>query len=102
MNRKLSITLIFVLLPLSLPAVAADPVAGKSRYAVCAGCHGAAGMGNTALGYPQLAGRDAGYVLQQLRAFRDGRRESATMKAMVAGLTQTDMENVAAYIATLR
>ncbi len=102
MKRKVSMFLISAALILSLPVLAADPVAGKARYAVCAGCHGVAGMGNTALGYPQLAGRDAGYVVEQLRAFKAGRRENATMKAMVAGLTETDMENVAAYIATLR
>lgn len=102
MKREPTIFLTCVLLLLSVHALAADPVAGKARYAVCAGCHGAAGMGNTALGYPQLAGRDAAYLVAQLRAFKDGRRESATMKAMVSGLTGTDMENVAAYIATLR
>ncbi len=84
------------------PSIAADSVAGKAKYAVCAGCHGPSGMGNAALGYPQLAGRDAAYVAAQLRAFKSGQRDSATMKAMVAGLSDTDIENVSAYIATFR
>lgn len=86
----------------TFPSIAADPVAGKAKYAVCAGCHGPAGMGNAVLGYPQLAGRDAAFVAAQLRDFKSGRRESATMKAMVAGLSGTDMENLAAYVASLR
>jgi cytochrome c553 len=81
---------------------AGDPVAGKARFAVCAGCHGPDGMGNAALGYPQLAGKDAAYVAQQLRAFKSGKRDSATMQAMVSGLDETDIDNVAAYVATLK
>lgn len=81
---------------------AADLVAGKEKYKVCAGCHGPTGAGNALLGYPQLAGKDAAYVAEQLRAFKSGRRESATMKAMVATLSDTDIDNVAAYVATLQ
>lgn len=83
-------------------ALAGDAEAGKAGFAVCAGCHGPAGRGNAALGYPQLTGKDAAYVEAQLRAFRSGKRQSATMKAMVAGLSDVDIENLAAYVATLR
>lgn len=102
MKRSLIPALIFSALVATVPSIAADTVAGKSKYAVCAGCHGPAGMGNAALGYPQLAGRDAAYVVAQLRAFKSGQRESATMKAMVGGLSDTDMENLGAYIASFR
>ena len=84
------------------PALAGDPVAGKAKFAVCAGCHGPEGAGNVALGYPQLAGKDEAYVAAQLRAFKSGKRESATMKAMASGLTEMDIDNVAAYVATLK
>jgi cytochrome c553 len=83
-------------------ALAADVAAGKAKYAVCAGCHGPAGGGNEALKYPQLAGRDAAFVRQQLDEFRTGKRDNATMKAMTAGLSESDIENLAAYIATLK
>ncbi len=84
------------------PALAGDPVAGKARFVVCAGCHGPDGLGNAALGYPQLAGKDAAYIAEQLRAFKSGRRQSATMQAMVSGLDEMDIDNVAAYVATLK
>lgn len=83
-------------------AVAGDAAAGKAKFAVCAGCHGPTGAGNAALGYPKLSGRDAAFVAEQLRAFKSGARVNATMKAMTAGLTEADMDNLAAYVATLQ
>lgn len=82
-------------------AVAGDAAAGKAKFAVCAGCHGPTGAGNEALKYPKLAGRDAAFVKEQLHAYKSGSRDNATMKAMTAGLSDTDIENLAAYIATL-
>lgn len=82
-------------------AVAGDAAAGKAKYAVCAGCHGPTGAGNEALKYPKLTGLEAAYVGEQLRAFKSGARDNATMKAMTAGLNDADMDNLAAYIATL-
>ena len=83
-------------------ASAGDVAAGKSKYVVCAGCHGPTGGGNEALKYPRLAGRDAAFIREQLHAFKAGKRDNATMKAMTAGLSDPDMDNLAAYIATLK
>lgn len=88
------------------PTVAgADAVAGKAKFALCAGCHGPTGAGNQALDYPRLAGLEKAYVAKQLRDFKSGARDTpmaATMKAMTADLSETDMDNLAAYIATLK
>ena len=86
-------------------AVAGDAAAGKAKYAVCAGCHGPTGAGNAALNYPKISGLEASYVAEQLRAFKSGERNTpmaATMKAMTAGLSDADMENLGAYIATMK
>ena len=83
-------------------ANAGDAAAGKAKFAVCAGCHGPTGAGNEALKYPKISGLEAGYVSEQLRAFKSGARDNATMKAMTAGLNDADMDNLAAYIATLK
>jgi len=85
-------------------AFAGDAAAGKAKYAVCAGCHGPTGAGNEPLKYPKLSGLEPGYVAQQLRDFKSGKRNTpmaATMKAMTAGLSEADIENLAAYVATL-
>ena len=83
-------------------ATAGDAAAGKAKFAVCAGCHGPTGAGNEALKYPKLTGLEAGYVSEQLRLFKTGARDNATMKAMTAGLNDADMDNLGAYIATLK
>jgi len=86
-------------------AVAGDAAAGKAKFAVCAGCHGPTGAGNAALNYPKLVGLEEAYVAQQLRDFKSGARSgplAATMKAMTAPLSDADMDNLAAYVATLK
>jgi cytochrome c553 len=103
MTTKTVLPLLVLALTLAtLQASAADSAAGQKKYVLCAGCHGPTGAGNEALKYPRLAGRDAAYVAQQLRAFKSGGRDNATMKAMVAGLSEQDIDNLAAYIATLK
>lgn len=86
-------------------AMAADVAAGKAKFALCAGCHGPTGAGNEALNYPRLAGLDKNYVAKQLREFKSGARDTpmaATMKAMTTDLSEADINNLAAYVATLK
>ena len=99
--RRALIAITAILIPV-FAASAADVAAGKTKFAVCAGCHGPTGAGNEALKYPKIAGLEAVYVAQQLRAFKSGARNNATMKAMTAALTEADMDNLAAYVATLK
>lgn len=84
----------------ALAANAADIEAGKAKSAVCAACHGQNGIGITPI-YPNLAGQKEQYLLNQIKAFRDGARNDATMKPMVAPLTDEDAANLAAYFASL-
>lgn len=101
--NKMLITLAALGLAVSFgSAVAGDAAAGKAKFAVCAGCHGPTGAGNPALKYPKLSGLEADYVAAQLKAFKSGARDNATMKAMTAALSETDMENLGAYVATLK
>ncbi len=77
-------------------ATAADIEAGKAKSAVCAACHGA--DGNSVNGaWPSLAGQHASYIYKQLKDYKDGRRNNATMAGMVAILNDDDMKNLAAY-----
>jgi len=81
-------------------ANAADIEAGKSKTAVCAGCHGADGN-SVSPTWPSLAGQHASYIYKQLKDFKEGRRNDATMTGMVAMLNDEDMRNVAAYYESL-
>ncbi len=79
---------------------AGDIAAGKAKAAGCAGCHGANGQGISP--NPALAGKSEAQLLQALQDFKSGKRANAVMKAMTAGLSGQDMENLAAYYASLK
>jgi cytochrome c553 len=79
-----------------VPAQGADIQAGKSLAARCAVCHGPDGMA-TAPDAPNLAGQNAFYLAKALRDFKTGARKNEMMSMMVKDLSDTDIENLAAY-----
>jgi cytochrome c553 len=82
-------------------AFAANPEAGKAASAQCAGCHGPKGI--SAVGtFPNLAGQKADYLAAQLKAFRAKTRVAAVMNGMAGGLKDEDIDNLAAYFASLK
>lgn len=90
-----------IILSLSAAASqAADADAGKTRSAICQGCHGAAGVSNGGV-FPNLAGQTAAYIGTQLKKFKTGERESATMTSIAEDLSDADIQNLAAYYARL-
>lgn len=93
----LSITFV---IPFSAIANEADVAAGQARSAVCHSCHGTAGISSNP-SWPNLAGQKSGYLIKQLKSFRDGRREDPLMSPMAAPLTDEDIRNIAAYYASL-
>jgi cytochrome c553 len=82
-----------------------DPIAlGRDKYVQCASCHGADGRSTVVPQYPKISGQSAPYLVNALKAYRDGRRLGtfAAMMAEVAKpLTDADIENLAAYIESL-
>jgi len=80
---------------------AADAAAGKAKAAVCAACHGAAGISASPL-WPNLAGQKDQYMIKQLKAFKDGTRKDPLMSPQAAALSDADMENLAAYFSGLK
>jgi cytochrome c553 len=82
-------------------APAADLVAGKSlAEANCAGCHDLSGRG-AAPGIPHLAAQVNDYLLDSLRAYREGRRFHAALQDMTAHMSAEEIRNVAAYYSSL-
>jgi len=94
---------IFVLLSIS-PYIFADSnddsleleQAKKIVTNLCIACHGI--DGNSPLpANPNLSGQHAGYITKQLMQFKNGERDNAVMKGMVANLTEQDMINLGSY-----
>jgi cytochrome c553 len=81
-------------------AMAGDAAAGKARASACAACHGANGISANEM-WPNLAGQKETYLAKQIKAFRDGDRKDPMMAPMVAGLSDDDIANLAAYFSSL-
>lgn len=79
-----------------------DPQAGKELGYTCLGCHGIEGYRNAYPSYrvPKLGGQKAGYLAIALRGYRDGTRPHPTMQAQAGSLTDQEIEDVAAYLAS--
>ncbi|MEH6825519.1 MAG: c-type cytochrome [Motiliproteus sp.] len=77
-----------------------DAAAGQGKAAVCFGCHGADGNA-TSPAFPKLASQNTNYLVKQLKDIKSGARPSPMMKAFAAGLTEQDMEDLAAFFSTL-
>lgn len=64
----------------------------------CTLCHGERGQSNNAQ-YASLAGLPAAYIVTQLHAFADGRRQSPQMTPLAASLSDQQIQSLAAYFA---
>ncbi|CAH0286642.1 Cytochrome c4 [Massilia sp. Bi118] len=84
-------------------ATAADriPDTMEARVQACTGCHGAQGRGVENVYFPRLAGKPAGYLYNQLVAFRDGRRKYVPMNYLLAYLPDAYLMRMAEHFAAL-
>ena len=89
-----------LLLLVATQARAGDAEAGKAKTATCVACHGNDGKG-TAPNYPNIGGQNERYLIDALKGYKSGARNNPIMKPMVAALSDADIENVAAYYASL-
>ena len=81
-------------------SLAGDAAAGKAKSAACGACHGMNGISSNDI-WPNLAGQKAGYLVAQMKAFRDGQRKNPMMSPMAAPLSDADIDNLAAYYSSL-
>jgi cytochrome c553 len=80
-------------------AATGDVAAGERAAAAnCAGCHGERGVTSSAT-VPNLAGQDAEYFVEAMRAYKSGNRSDETMKGVAAKLDESTIKNLAAYYA---
>ena len=79
-----------------------DAEAGKARYAQnCGNCHGPAGMGLAS--YPKIQGKEIAYLIDIKRHIVLERKigpNSSLMIMMAQPLSDTEIENLAAYLSS--
>ncbi len=96
--------LCFVFLFLSESAFSGDIKAGEARYAQnCGNCHGPAGMGLAS--YPKIGGKEISYLKSRLETYRAGKKigpNSALMIMMASELSDVEIQNLAAYLASVQ
>jgi cytochrome c553 len=78
-------------------ASAGDAKAGRAKAeSVCGVCHGVDGLAKIPEA-PNLAGQTETYLIEQITAFKSGERKNEMMSVVVQDLSDTDIENLAAY-----
>ncbi len=92
------------IIALSGTAFAAD---GSALYAAkgCAACHGADAKSPIMPAYPKIAGQAKEYTSQQMKDIKSGARnngQTAAMKAIIAAVSDEEIDAIAEYLATLK
>jgi len=95
------VTGLFVSGIFSLSAQAAGNAAAGQKIAAqtCQACHSADGN-STNPQYPRLAGQHKNYLERALTEYRKGGRSNPVMKGFAAGLSEQDVEDVAAWFSS--
>jgi cytochrome c553 len=86
---------------LTAPAEAGDIAAGKTSAAGCVVCHGAFGVSQMPSA-PHLAGQPAIYVAEQMKNYRSGKRSHEIMSVIAKPLSDTEIDNLAAWFESIR
>ena len=61
----------------------------------CANCHGTTGNAQGAM--PSLAGQSKSFIVDQVKAFRDGKRPATIMHQLAKGYSDQQIEQVAEF-----
>jgi cytochrome c553 len=101
MKLKLVATILVGLLgTIGAAEAAGDASAGKTKAAICAGCHGDNGQGIAP--NPMLAGKPAADQIKALKDYKSGGKANPMMNGIAASLSDQDMEDLSAYYASLK
>jgi len=79
-----------------------DPAKGKSKSAMCEGCHGIPGYRTAypeVYSVPKLGGQQLDYMIHALHDYKSGARTHPSMRGIAATLSDQDIADLAAYYA---
>jgi cytochrome c553 len=74
----------------------------EARVQGCVTCHGQSGQGTSNGAFPRIAAKPAGYLYNQLVAFRDGTRKYPPMNYLVAYLPDAYLREIADHFSKQR
>jgi cytochrome c553 len=104
MNKLLTSVVSFIVASVTTVAMAqdikGDAAVGKTKAAMCIGCHGIVGYQASfpeVYKVPMISGQGAKYISNALAAYQKGERKHPTMGAVAAPLSEQDMADLAAY-----
>jgi cytochrome c553 len=106
--RRITLILLIACLPSVRSAIAASvppmevPDTMAERVKACIACHGPEDKEGRDAYYPRIAGKPEGYLFNQLRNFRDGRRHYRPMALLLEGLPDQYLRDMAGYFASLK
>jgi cytochrome c553 len=106
-GSRYPLALVFLALTAFAAAARAQPAERApdtmaARVLACASCHGAQGEGTSDEYFPRLAGKPAGYLYNQLVAFKDVRRKYPPMNYLLEFLPDAYLKQIAEHFASLR
>ncbi len=82
------------------PVEVPDTMAERVR--ACTICHGAEDKAGRDAYYPRIAGKPQGYLINQLRNFRDGRRYYQPMAILLENMSDEYLYEIAQYFSSLQ
>jgi cytochrome c553 len=100
-RHRLARTLLITLLAAAPAANAGDPAAGRQKATTCRPCHGLDGQSRRP-DAPHIAGQVEMYLRDQLRKYRSGERPHPVMSVVTQGLSDSDIDDLAAFYAGIR
>ncbi|MET0331776.1 MAG: cytochrome c [Dyella sp.] len=80
-----------------------NPTEGRRLVYTCHGCHGIPGYNNAYPNYPvpKIAGQNQQYLINALQEYKKGERTHPTMMGQAQSLSDQDIQDIAAYLASL-
>jgi cytochrome c553 len=101
MTMALALALALIVAANIAQAAPSVPDSLAQRLLACTVCHGREGRAAADGFYPRIAGKPAGYLLNQLTGFRDGRRHYDPMTALIDPLSADYLRRIAIHFAAL-
>ena len=93
----------FVTFAAQAQEVKGDAAVGKTKVAMCIGCHGIPGYQASfpeIHKVPKISGQNAKYIVAALNAYKKGERNHASMRGIAETLSDQDMADISAYYST--